>query len=67
MKYLFQNDGKPCAAKTFFTLTVATCLGKILVSSYNGVSIDYQGMAVLIGAVGAIYYGRSKTKAETND
>jgi hypothetical protein len=61
--YLFEDkQGKPCAAKSAFTLTMATCLGKILLASYTGESIDYNGMAVLIGSVGAIYYGRSRTK-----
>ena len=64
MKFLIQDkNGDSCAAKTAFTLTVATCLGKILLASYTKEMIDYSGMATLIGAVGAIYFGRSHTKA----
>lgn len=63
MKFLFQNDGKPCLAKTAFTMTMLTCLGQIAYLSYSGGDIDYSGMATLIGAVGAIYWGRSNTKA----
>lgn len=63
MKFLFQNDGKPCLAKTAFTMTMLTCLGQIAYMTYTGESIDYSGMATLIGAVGAIYWGRSNTKA----
>ena len=64
MKYLFQHNGVNCAAKTAFSLTMATVLGKILIASYTGEAIDYPGMSVLIGAVGAIYFGRSHTKAK---
>lgn len=64
MKFLIQDkNGNNCAAKTAFTLTVATCLGKIFLASYTQEVIDYSGMATLIGAVGAIYFGRSHTKA----
>jgi len=62
--FLFKDkNGDYCAAKTAFSLTVATCLGKILLASYTVEAIDYAGMATLIGAVGAIYFGRSHTKA----
>jgi hypothetical protein len=65
MKFLYKDKGgNNCAAKLAFTLTMATCLGKILIASYTGESIDYNGMAVLIGSVGAIYFGRSATKAK---
>jgi len=64
MKNLYQDEnGKTCAAKVAFMLTVLTCLGKILLASYTSEAIDYSGMATLIGAVGAIYFGRSHTKA----
>lgn len=64
MKFLYQDkDGNNCAAKLAFTLTVATCLGKILIASYTKDAIDYAGMSTLIGAVGVIYFGRSHTKA----
>ena len=66
MKYLFQNEGKPCLAKTAFTMTMVTCLSQIAYLSYTGGVIDYSGMSVLIGAVGAIYWGRSSTKAGKN-
>ncbi len=64
MKNLYEDkDGKTCAAKVAFMLTVLTCLGKIWLASYTGDVIDYNGMAVLIGASGAIYFGRNHTKA----
>lgn len=64
MKFLYTDkQGNKCAAKLAFTLTIATCLGKILIASYTKDSIDYSGMSTLIAAVGAIYWGRSNTKA----
>jgi len=56
-----KND-KLCAAKVAFMLTLVTCLAKIIISD----TPDYSGMGVLIGSVGAIYFGRSHTKANTH-
>ena len=60
------KDGSKCLAKTAITTTLFTCLGTIIYQAYSGASIDYSGMATLIGAVGAIYWGRSNTKAVNN-
>lgn len=61
MKSMIQDgNGKFCMAKTCFLLSVLTCLSVIF--QYPE-SADYQGMAVFLGAVGAVYFGRSHTKA----
>jgi hypothetical protein len=63
LKYLFQHEGKPCLAKTAYTLAFATSLGVVLYNTYMSVHIDYGGLSVWIGAVGAVYFGRSHTKS----
>ncbi len=68
LKDLYKDsDGKTCAAKVAFMSTVATCLSSILYATYAETSIDYNGMGVLIAAVGAIYFGRSQTKASNKN
>lgn len=70
--YLIEDkDGKKCAAKTVFIATAAICLIKVLLGgvSFGELSFppaDYAGMAALIGAVGAIYFGRNHTKAQVS-
>jgi hypothetical protein len=64
MKQLYQDsEGKVCAAKVAFMSTMATSLGTVIYNTYMAIAIDYTGIAALIGAAGAIYYGRSNTKA----
>lgn len=70
MKFLFQNNGKSCAAKSVFMIAFFTCIVKILFAgvSINGVTLapaDYSGMAVFISPLAALYWGRAKTKADT--
>lgn len=68
MKYLFQNNGKACAAKSVFMVAFFTCIVKIILA---GVTIgdftlaepDYSGMALFISPLSALYWGRAKTKA----
>ena len=62
MKYLFQHNGKPCLAKTAYTLAVVTSVSVIAYLTYTGGDVDYSGMSVWIGAVGAVYFGRSHDK-----
>lgn len=68
MKYLFQNNGKACAAKSVFMIAFAVCVFKII---FSGVTIgglilpdaNYQGMSVFITPLAALYWGRANTKA----
>ena len=65
LDFLYKDkNGDSCLAKTSFTLTMLTCLGTICYSTYAGAAIDYTGISTLIGAAGAIYWGRSNTKAK---
>lgn len=66
------KDGSVCIAKNAYILTLVVVLAKILLSgaSYNGAEFgeaDLSGMAMILAATAAAYYGRSKTKAETNE
>lgn len=68
MKYLFQNEGKPCAAKTMFSLTLIFFLIKIMLSGmeiagYKFEIADYNGMAHFLTVLAGIYGWRSHTKA----
>ncbi len=63
MKYLFQNNGKPCLAKTAYTVAVITSIAVIAYNTYTGADTDYSGMSMWIGAVGAVYFGRSHDKS----
>ena len=61
MKSMIQGqNGRYCMAKTCFLLSVLTCIGVII---HMPEKADYQGMAIFLGAVGAVYFGRSHTKA----
>ena len=62
VKYLVMHNGKPCLAKTAYTLAVVTTVAVIAYNTYTGMAVDYSGMAVWIGAVGAVYFGRSHDK-----
>ena len=54
------NDGKVCAAKTAFWITLITCLAKIIMQDVP----DYSGLAIFLSPVAALYFGRSHTKAQ---
>ena len=68
MTYLIKDkDGKKCLAKTAFMLAFVTCLFKILLSGMiigdiEFAAADYQGMAIFLCPLGAVYWGRSYTK-----
>jgi len=47
-----------------FAGTVVTLLVSILYLTYKELPVDYNGMAVFLSAAGAVYWGRSKTKAD---
>ncbi len=69
MLYLFQNNGKACAAKSCFMLAFFTCLFKIAVSGITigdiaFASADYAGIAAFLSPLAALYWGRAKTKAD---
>ena len=60
MKDLVKDkDGKICAAKIAYWLTLVICLTKVVIQD----APDYSGLALLIGSVGAVYFGRNHTKA----
>jgi hypothetical protein len=54
------KDGKICAAKVAFWLTLFSCLGKIFIQD----APDYSGLAMFLSPVAALYFGRSHTKAK---
>lgn len=68
---LKDQQGKVCNAKIMYNLTVIVCLVKILISEmtlgdWSGGTVDYTGLGLVIGAAGSVYWGRNKTKAESN-
>ena len=68
MKFLFQNNGRLCAAKSVFTVTWAAFLVKIMLSgiSVGGIALadaDYSGMAAFLAPIAAAYGWRTATKA----
>jgi len=54
------SDGKICAAKIAFWITLLSCLAKIFMQD----APDYGGLAVFLSPVAALYFGRSHTKAQ---
>lgn len=42
-------------------------LGVITYLTYKDLPPDYDGMAMFLGAVGAVYWGRSKTKSDEDN
>jgi len=54
------KEGKLCAAKTAFWVTLICCLAKIFMQE----SPDYSGLAIFLSPVAALYFGRSQTKAK---
>jgi len=64
-------NGKVCNAKIMYNITVITCLVKLIISGmvygdWNGGDVDYSGLALIMGAAGGVYWGRNKTKADSN-
>lgn len=57
------RDNKLCVAKTVFLVVTAVCLYKIITTA----APDYAGMAAFISPFGVVYFGRSWTKANTNE
>lgn len=57
---IHDKDGKLCAAKTAFWITLISCLVKIFIQD----APDYAGLAMFLSPVAAVYFGRSKTKAD---
>ncbi len=57
------SDGKFCVAKTAFLISLFTFLIIIVHHEFNGIEVNYQGMASVLAVQGATYYGRSHTKA----
>lgn len=70
MKYLITDQkGNKDASKTLFVLSGIVCLIRVLlggieVGGFQFPSVDYAGMAAFVGALGAIHFGRSHTKAK---
>lgn len=61
MKDLIQDkEGKLCAAKAAFWITLISCLVKIFMQD----APDYAGLAMFLSPVAALYFGRSHTKAQ---
>ena len=53
------KDGKFCLAKTAFAATLSVMLYNMAIDPTN---FNYQGAAMFLGAVGAVYWGRNKSK-----
>ena len=70
MKYLFSDqNGNYDATKTMFVLMCITAIFKVLFSGttimgYAFESVDYSGLAMIVGAFAAAHFGRSHTKAK---
>ena len=63
MKHLVSDkDGKICAAKIAFWITLLTCLTKRVIQE----TPDYAGLAIFLSPVAALYFGRSDTKAKAS-
>ena len=66
------GNGKMCAAKTAFMITLLTCLAKIIIHGvapffgFEAPAPDYTGMAALLSPLAAVYWGRNHTKANQN-
>ena len=58
----YDKDGKLCAAKVAFWITLLSCLTKIFMQE----APDYAGLAMFLSPVAAVYFGRSDTKAKAN-
>lgn len=63
------KNGKLCAAKTAYMITLAACLIKVIFSGFTWGEFtvneaDLSGLSLLLGSVGAVYFGRSHTKAK---
>jgi len=56
------KDGKVCAAKMAFWITLISCLVKIFMQE----APDYAGLAMFLSPVAALYFGRSHTKANSD-
>lgn len=60
MKDLIRDkDGKVCAAKIAYWLTLLVCFAKILTDP----DPNYSGLALFLSPVAATYFGRNHTKA----
>ncbi len=57
---IHDKDGKLCAAKMAFWITLISCLVKIFMQD----APDYSGLALFLTPVSAVYFGRSHTKAK---
>jgi len=58
------KDGQYCLAKISYFISLLTMLWVI---AQNPNDVDYQGMAIFLAATGAVYWGRSDTKAKHGD
>lgn len=63
------KNGKLCGAKTAYMITIFVCQVKLLMSNMTigdvvfG-DVDIGGLSLFLGSVGAVYFGRSHTKAK---
>jgi hypothetical protein len=64
MVYLFQNNGKACAAKSIFMIAFAVCMIDILYARVTGSDVNFSGWTTLLTVFAGLYWGRAKTKAE---
>jgi len=64
MRYLFQHEGKPCAAKSCFMAIFLVCMIDILYARVTGENVNFAGWATLLTVFAGLYWGRSHTKLE---
>ena len=62
------TNGKICNAKIMYNIGNLVALALVVFKVITTDSPDYSGLALLyagiVGPLGAVYYGRNKTKAE---
>lgn len=67
MKHLIQTDGKASGTKFWFSacafiVLVKYAISGITIGSFSGGEFDAAGASMLIGAFGALYFGRRNVK-----
>jgi hypothetical protein len=67
MKFLFQNNGRVCAAKSAFMCMLFLCMLDIFYARVSGGVVDFSGWATLLTVLAGLYWGRANTKANAHD
>jgi len=65
LNLLKDKAGNFCLAKICYVVTLVVCLHRVV--TVECTSVDYTGIAMLLGVVAGTYYGRSDTKSKANN